>query len=133
MELAIHKHVFKILLCELEQNGHTHSKNVSLEEQLAVFLYTCVTGLSIRHIGKQFQQSNSTVSKYFKKILFTFSLPRIYARYVWLPHEDDPVHPTILNNLKFHPFFRDALGTIDGMHIACILAADEWDMSQNRK
>ncbi|KIK20856.1 hypothetical protein PISMIDRAFT_73993, partial [Pisolithus microcarpus 441] len=92
-----------------------------------------VTGLSIRHIGERFQRSNGTISKYFKKILYAFSSPGIYARYVRLPREDDPVHPTILNDPKFYPFFRDALGAIDGTHIACVPAADERDASRNRK
>ncbi|KIK12064.1 hypothetical protein PISMIDRAFT_74868, partial [Pisolithus microcarpus 441] len=92
-----------------------------------------VTGLSIRHIGERFQRSNGTISKYFKKILYAFSSPGIYARYVWLPHEDDPVHPTILNDPKFYPFFRDALGAIDRTHITCVPATDERDMSRNRK
>jgi hypothetical protein len=35
-----------------------------LEEQLAIFLYACVTGLSVRHLGEHFQRSNDTISKY---------------------------------------------------------------------
>jgi hypothetical protein len=35
-----------------------------LEEQLAIFLYACVTGLSVRHLGERFQRSNDTISKY---------------------------------------------------------------------
>jgi len=62
-ELAVHKHMFKILRTELQWAGCKDSKYVTLEEQLGIFLYTCVTGLSIRHIGERFQRSNSTVSK----------------------------------------------------------------------
>ena len=39
-------------------------KKVTLEEQLTIFLYTCVTGLSVRHVGERFQWSNGTISKY---------------------------------------------------------------------
>ncbi|KIK12571.1 hypothetical protein PISMIDRAFT_32322, partial [Pisolithus microcarpus 441] len=92
-----------------------------------------VMGLSIRHISKRFQRSNGTISKYFKKILYAFSSPGIYARYIRLPCEDDPVHPTILNDPKFYPFFRDTLGAIDRTHIVCVPATDEWDVSRNRK
>ena len=110
-ELTVHKHVFTKLLEELVEHGHTHSKHVTLQEQLAIFLYACVTGLSIRHLGERFQCSNSTISKYtshlilciadsslsryFKKMLVIFSLPGIYTNYVQLPHANEPVHPSI--------------------------------------
>lgn len=62
-ELGVHKHVFLFLISYLQQIGVQHSRNVFLEEQLAIFLYRCVTGLSIRHVGERFQRSNDTISK----------------------------------------------------------------------
>lgn len=62
-ELGVHKHVFRILVNELQGQGYTHSKHVTIEEQLSIFLYGCVTGLSIRHIGERFQRSNDTIAK----------------------------------------------------------------------
>lgn len=62
-ELGVHRHVFLELVAELRKLGHTNSKFVSLEEQLAIFLYTCVTGLTIRHTGERFQRSNETISR----------------------------------------------------------------------
>lgn len=62
-ELGVHCHVFKHLLRVLRKMGYGNSKHVTLEEQLAIFLYTCVTGLTIRHVGERFQHSNDTISK----------------------------------------------------------------------
>jgi hypothetical protein len=62
-ELGVHRHVFLALISELREFGHTNSKHVSLEEQLAIFLYACITGLTIRHLGERFQRSNETISK----------------------------------------------------------------------
>jgi len=62
-ELGVHKEVFNALIEELRSMGHGDSKYVMLEEQLAIFLYTSVTGLSIRHVGERFQQANGTISK----------------------------------------------------------------------
>ena len=62
-ELGVHKHVFCALVEELQLAGHGPSKHVYLEEQLAIFLYTCVTGLSFRHVCERFQRSGDTVSK----------------------------------------------------------------------
>lgn len=63
-ELGVRKHVFYVLINLLRQAGCRDSKHVPLEEQLAIFLYASVTGLSIRHIGERFQRSNETISKY---------------------------------------------------------------------
>ena len=71
-ELAVHKHVFKHLLDELRKHDRTDSKHVTLQEQLAIFLYTCVTGLSIRHVGERFQRSNSTISKCVPQYYFVY-------------------------------------------------------------
>ena len=62
-ELGVTKHVFNQLIRELQSMGHTRSRYVSLEEQLAIFLYTSVTGLTVRHVGERFQRSNATISK----------------------------------------------------------------------
>ena len=35
----------------------------TIKEQLSVFLYICVTGLPLRHVGEHFQRSNDTLSK----------------------------------------------------------------------
>lgn len=62
-ELGVHQHVFLELIQELRRLGYDRSKYVSLEEQLAIFLYTSVTGLTIRHVGERFQRSNETISR----------------------------------------------------------------------
>ena len=62
-ELGVHKEVFYALIEELQSMGHGDSKYVTLEEQLAIFLYTSVTGLTIRHVGERFQRANWTISK----------------------------------------------------------------------
>jgi len=40
--------------------GLTDFQHVDLEERVAIFLYMCVTGLSIRHVGESFQHCNET-------------------------------------------------------------------------
>jgi len=62
-ELGVHAHIFEKLIEELCGLGHRSSRHVLLEEQLAIFLYTCVTGLTIRHVGERFQRSSDTISK----------------------------------------------------------------------
>ena len=62
-ELGVHKDVFWKLITDLRSLGITDSKHVTLEEQLAIFLYMCVTGLTTQHVGEHFQRSNDTVSR----------------------------------------------------------------------
>jgi len=62
-ELGVHKEVFHALIRELCLMGHGDTRYITLEEQLAIFLYTSVTGLSIRHVGERFQHANGTISK----------------------------------------------------------------------
>jgi hypothetical protein len=91
-ELGMHRHIFIILLQLLRNGGINDSMHVTLEEQLAIFLYACVTGISVCHLAEHFQCSNNTISKcvppllplamhtnfipfrYFKCILIAFSL-----------------------------------------------------------
>jgi hypothetical protein len=63
-ELGVHKHIFLGLVAALEQYEMTSSRHVYIEEQLAIFLYTCVTGLSLRHVSERFQRANETTSKF---------------------------------------------------------------------
>ena len=62
-ELGVSHDVFEELIYELRGLGYGNSKYVSLEEQLAIFLYMSVTGLTIRHVGERFQRSNETISR----------------------------------------------------------------------
>jgi hypothetical protein len=63
-KLGVHKHVFRLLVATLLNLGYEHSQHVTLEEQLSIFLYMCVTGLSVWHVGKHFQCANETISLY---------------------------------------------------------------------
>ena len=45
------------------------TRYVTLEEQLSIFFYMSVTGLSIHHIGEQFQCANGTISKWVFQLL----------------------------------------------------------------
>src|SRR5271168_2936003 len=54
-ELGMRLHVFLALVEALSAVGLRASWHISLEQHIAIFLYVCVTGLSIRHVGERFQ------------------------------------------------------------------------------
>ena len=63
-ELGIHLHVFLALEFELRMRcGLGDGREVSFREQLAMFLYMCVTGMNVEHVGERFQRSNDMVCK----------------------------------------------------------------------
>lgn len=62
-----------------------------------------------------------------------FLSPPFYTTYVHLPEPQDPIPSEILNNPKFFPYFKDALGAIDGSHIAIAPPAAQRAAFRNRK
>ena len=64
-ELGVHKSTFIALIKVLQAPGIglQSSRHVSIEEQLAIFLYTVVTGISCIHVGERFQRSSDTIIK----------------------------------------------------------------------
>jgi hypothetical protein len=64
-KLGMRLHVFKRLISDLSDLGLAPSWYISLEKQVAIFLYMSVTGLSIWHVGEHFQHSNETISLFF--------------------------------------------------------------------
>ncbi|KAF7297406.1 putative transposase [Mycena indigotica] len=77
-ELGMHLHVFVMLIIELRQMGYVDSRYVTLEEQLAIFLYSCRTGMGCRNIGERFQRSNDTITKYFRRSVASSRPPPSY-------------------------------------------------------
>ena len=61
--LSMRVHVFIALVPELCLHGLKDSRYVTLKEKVAIFLYACVTGLSVEHVGERFQWSNDTISR----------------------------------------------------------------------
>ncbi|KAF7318617.1 DDE Tnp4 domain-containing protein [Mycena chlorophos] len=133
-ELGVHLHVFIALQIELRGMGYGDSKYITLEEQLAIFLYVCRTGLGCRNTGERFQRSNGTITKCFQKMLNAFSEGEFYNKFVRLPTVDDPPPAYLLKNEgKLWPFFRNCLGALDGLHIACTAAAADRSNTRNHK
>jgi hypothetical protein len=63
-------------------------------------------------------------------MLFIFSSPPFYSKYVHLPTSTPD---KIRNNPKFWPFFKDCLGAFDGSHIHSSPPASQRAASRNRK
>ena len=62
-ELGVSQSTFVLLLRSIQVLGVKSSRHVSVEEQLAIFLYTVVTGLTFTHVREHFQCSTGTITK----------------------------------------------------------------------
>ncbi len=70
-ELGVQLHIFICLVIKLCSMRYSDSQNgLTLEEQLTIFLYTCVRGLSVCHVGERFQHSNATIAKFAHCVFF---------------------------------------------------------------
>jgi hypothetical protein len=64
-EIGLRKHVFTRLVSILEKDaGIVHTRHVSAEEQVAIFLHYVHRGLSNRALQERFQRSADTITKY---------------------------------------------------------------------
>lgn len=61
-----------------------------------------------------------------------FSSAPFYTKYVHMP-ADDEIHTKIRTNPRFWPFFKDAIGALDGSHIHAAPSAQQRGMYRNRK
>jgi hypothetical protein len=64
-------------------------------------------------------------------MLVVFASPPFYSKYVHLP--DESVPQKIQQNPKFWPFFKDAIGALDGSHIHATAPAFERSGYRDRK
>lgn len=121
--------VFQTLVHKLrEKQLLADSRFISVEEKVAIFLYALAKNASNETLQYEFQHSGETISRYFGEVLDAVTqLTCIYIRPPSLhPHQ-------ILRKPKFHPFFEDCVGSIDGTHIPMIFPLNQQEPYRNRK
>ena len=129
--LGMKLEVFQFLCLELTKRGSlAPSKFISVEEQVAMFLYAIVRSATNRDIQERFQHSGETVSRYFHAVLQ--ALNELVPDYIKLPDENQ-LPTAIASNSKFYPFFKNCIGALDGTHIAAKVPADQAAAFRNRK
>ncbi|CAD6264844.1 unnamed protein product [Miscanthus lutarioriparius] len=120
--------VFRALVRRLRGNGLVDSRYVSVEEQLAIFLYAVSKNASNRVLQDQFQHSGETISRHFAAVLN--ALTQLTCHYICLPSP----HPhRILRQPKFSPYFQNRIGAIDGTHIPMTISVEKQEPYRNRK
>ncbi|KAI0501437.1 hypothetical protein KFK09_016382 [Dendrobium nobile] len=100
-------------------------------EQLGIFLRGVAHAHSYRQLCEFFQHSLETVSRYFNIVLRV--IVSFADEFINLPQGDPECHPFLRSNTAFHPYFKNALGAIDGTHIPAIVSSNIQNRYRNRK
>ncbi|XP_039115692.1 uncharacterized protein LOC120251190 [Dioscorea cayenensis subsp. rotundata] len=96
-------YIFQALVDRLrEKSLLCNSKRTTVEEQLAMFMYTLAHNASNRDVQERFQHSAKTVSRYFSKVLKAVN--RLAREYIEPP--STLTSQVIQNTRKFFPYFK---------------------------
>lgn len=107
--------VFRFLCKELEDKGGlTSTRFITVEKQVAIFLFTVARCASNRDVQDRFQHSGETVSRYFRLILQPINF--LVPQYIKLPNPN-AIPAAITHNPKFNTIFNNCIGAMDGTHI----------------
>ncbi|XP_020677924.2 putative nuclease HARBI1 [Dendrobium catenatum] len=100
-------------------------------EQIGIFLRGVAHAHSYRQLCEFFQHSLETVSRYFNQVLK--AIVSLLDEFISLPSADVDCHPFVRANEQFHPFFKNAVGAIDGTHIPAVISTNLQNRYCNRK
>ncbi|CAN0830870.1 hypothetical protein LINGRAPRIM_LOCUS3397 [Linum grandiflorum] len=113
-----------------EHGGLTSSRNVIIEEHVAIFLRVITHMEDSRDNAEIFQHSTATISKYFTIVLKAVNR---FAKMVIRPPNFHEVPTRISENIKFYPYFKNCVGAIDGVHIDACIPTDQQVPFRGRK
>ncbi|XP_039119011.1 uncharacterized protein LOC120255181 [Dioscorea cayenensis subsp. rotundata] len=89
------------------------SRHVSIEEQVAIFLYIVGHNTKNRTMRIEFLQSGETISRYFNNVLR--AICTLSDDFVQPP--SGICHLEIQANPNWYPHFKDCVGLLDGTHV----------------
>jgi hypothetical protein len=99
--------------------GLKRSNKSTTFEALGMFLWMLGAPQSVRQADDRFERSMATVSNFFSKVLK--SVLRLAEDII------KPVDPKFrerhprLEHRRFHPYFNNCIGAIDGTHVPCVV------------
>ncbi|XP_057426609.1 uncharacterized protein LOC130720044 [Lotus japonicus] len=118
------KHIFHQLCTELVGHGLKPTTHVGVEEMVGIFLNIVGHGVGNRLTQEMFQHSGETVSRHFHNVLTAcLKLSIAYIK----PHDHmfRDSQTKLRNDQRYWPFFKNAIGAIDGTHIPCVVSPSD--------
>lgn len=93
---------FLVLCNEVKQKGIITESEVTLEEQVGMFLQVVAHSTTMRKIGEDYQHSTETVWRCFNTVLRSILL--MQSDYIKLPSSHAPIHPKVSEGTLHAPF-----------------------------
>ncbi|KAJ9553150.1 hypothetical protein OSB04_017195 [Centaurea solstitialis] len=131
----LHVPLFRQLCVDLVTNyGMKHTRKISIEESVGMFLMTLAHGAMNRFTQETFGRSGETVYRHFSIVLaavmkMSADMIKSAANY------DDDIPEYVLNNPRYYPMLKvlsyvivtlmDCIGTIDGTHVKAVVPKHE--------
>lgn len=123
--------VFQFLCIELESSASlSASKFITIEEKVAIFLWTVARSASNRDTQERFQHSGETISRCFHEVLQAIN--SLVPKYIKL-YSSVEIPTAITSNPQYYSFFNDCIGALDGTHIAVKIPESQQAAYRNRK
>lgn len=121
--LRMNRHVFVNLCNLLERHSLIPvSDCVSAGQQIHIYIRAMGHKGSVQVLAEYFQHSLETISRYITTVME--ALKSLFSTYVRLPVPDH-IAPRIMDNPKYHPYFKDCIGALDGTQIAATVSGME--------
>ncbi|XP_027083749.1 uncharacterized protein [Coffea arabica] len=117
------------ILVERQYVPHNYQQRVPIQEALAMTLMLVSHKHMHRVLGTIFDRSIETINRNIKKVLRGLCL---FAAEIIRPGDQTAVHPRIANSTNFYPWFKDAVGAMDGTHISACPPTGEQMAYTNR-
>ncbi|XP_027152541.1 putative nuclease HARBI1 [Coffea eugenioides] len=117
------------ILVERQYVPHNYQQRVPIQEALAMTLMLVSHKHTHRVLGTIFDRSIETINRNIKKVLRGLCL---FAAEIIRPGDQTAVHPRIANSTNFYPWFKDAVGAMDGTHISACPPTGEQMAYTNR-
>jgi hypothetical protein len=133
---------FHRLCSNLAKVGLTPTREISIAEQVTIFLYITANNASSRLTAWQFQHSSETISRYENPLsLSNFvrhfhnvldSILRLYPDAVTLPSSTESLAARIADDPKYALYFQDCIGALDGCHVRVMVDEELQSTWRNR-
>ncbi|KAL4560769.1 hypothetical protein LXL04_032923 [Taraxacum kok-saghyz] len=113
-------------ICPCSHSGLKRSKNMEIDEQVAMFLHVLAHNVKNRVIISRFRRSGETISRHFSRVCN--ATIRLHTRLLKKP---EPV-PANSTGQRWK-WFKNCLGALDGTYIKCLVPLDERPRYRTRK
>ncbi|XP_027153599.1 protein ALP1-like [Coffea eugenioides] len=126
-QLRLNKHCFTVLCTNLREHcGLRDTRNITVEEAVAMFLYVLAHNFKNRTVNFNFIRSGETVSRYFNIVLC--AIIKLGRHYLIQPETEMEGY----EHEKWE-WFQDCLGALDGTYVKVHVLLRDQGRYRNRK